>query len=417
MMRRAALLLLLLTGCSALPPEEAKEGPVSGVSHDAAQAEQADPDPAAFTASARFSVRWDRSLGARAVSTDRSSIPITHPGMVRWLTLNDFGGMGDDVLRPAVLNGAVYAANAGGLLLRLDPRNGDRVWRVSAGIVVTGGVGAGGGLILVGGEKGEVLAYDEAGKLVWKTTVTSEVLGQPQVADGIVVVRSGDGRIAGLDATDGKRKWLYEHSLPALVVRNSAGVTIKGDTIYAGYAGGKLAAIDLNNGNLRWEATLSEPRGNTELERISDITSPPQVDEDVVCAASYQGRVGCFSLKQGSLLWSKEMSSDKGLTLGGRYVYVTNASGEVFALDKMNGSSAWKCGQLAKRHTTAPAVYGKFLVVGEREGYLYAIRRADGALVARMGTDDSPLLTPPLMVGDGLLVQTHLGDLYLVTLD
>src|SRR4030065_617178 len=84
---------------------------------------------------------------------------------------------------------------------------------------------SGGGRVLVGSDKGDVLAYDENGKVLWKSKVPSEVLSVPQVADGVVMVRSGDGRIAGLSAADGKRLWLYERSTPAPGVRIHDGVS------------------------------------------------------------------------------------------------------------------------------------------------------------------------------------------------
>src|SRR3989304_1228204 len=129
---------------------------------------------------------------------------------------------------------------------------------------------------------------------------------ESQGADGMVMVRSGDGRIAGLNAADGKRLWLYERSTPALVVRTHAGVAIQRGVAYAGFAAGKLAAISIKDGSVLWETMVSQPRGNTELERISDITSDPVVDDEQVCAISFQGRIACFDAAQGSPLWNRD---------------------------------------------------------------------------------------------------------------
>jgi outer membrane protein assembly factor BamB len=333
---------------------------------------------------------------------------------VRWH--EDVGDMGDGVLIPALTQDAVYAANASGDLFRLQRANGNRVWRVDAGFAITGGVGAGDGLVLVGGEKGEVAAYGEDGKLRWKTVVSSEVLSAPQAADGLVVVRSGDGKIAALSEKDGKRQWVYEHPTPALIVRSYAGVTISNGVVYAGFAGGKLAAIALANGNVRWEASVSQPRGKTELERISDITSLPVVDDERVCAVSFQGRLGCFDALQGNALWNRELSSDQGLTIQHKSLYMTDAQGEVEALDKSSGSSLWKNSQLLRRQTSAPVALGNFVVVGDFEGYLHALNSANGALMARIDTDGKPIVSAPLEMDDGLLVQTQGGDLYSVSL-
>lgn len=417
-------LLMLLAGCSSsAPPTDNRSLTISPVEKAAAaetvaatNSEAAPADLGSFKPSAAFTVRWHRNIGDVGYSYDYSPVPIEHPGEVRWRASRDYGLMGNSILRPAVLDGAVYVANAKGKILRLKPDGGVQEWRVDTGITITGGLGAGAGLILAGGEKGEVLAYGEDGNLRWKTLVSSEVLGAPQVSDGIVVVRTGDGRITALNAADGKRKWQYEHATPALVVRSSAGVTIRNQTIFAGFAGGKLVAIDLASGNLKWESTLSVPSGHTELERISDITSAPEADADVVCAVSFQGQIGCFGLAQGDKLWNHDFSSDKGLELVGKTIYVADADGVMQAMDKTSGSSVWKNAQLAKRRTAAPQVLGDYLVAGDNEGYLYALKREDGSLAARIKTDGSPILGAPIGLDGGLLVQTRNGGLYSVTL-
>lgn len=401
MMRRALLLLLvLLSGCAS--------------SQKGGAATPLTPDK--FEQSAVFKVRWHRNIGVLGNAVDYSIAPLGNPADVRWRMLPDFGDMGNSSLQPALTADAIYASNAEGILVRLDRRNGKQNWRVACGFPVSGGVGVGSGLVLVGGEKGEVAAYGEDGKLRWKTLVSSEVLSVPQVAGGLVVVRSGDGRIAGLDASDGKRKWLYERITPALAVRSSADVTILNDTIYAGFAGGKLAAIDMSNGTVKWESKLSEPRGTTELERISDITSKVWVDSSSVCAVSFQGRVGCFDVAQGTPQWSRELSSDKGMLVQDGTLYVSTATGEVLAMDKTNGSSQWKNDLLAARRTSAAAALGDYVVVGDGRGMLFALKRSDGSLAARLETDGSAIVSAPIALDGGLLVSTHNGGLYSVEL-
>ncbi len=403
---RAALaaLLIVLAGCSSTktaPATSAAAGPAGLVD---------------FKAGAAFSVRWYRNIGDVGSAMDYSRALIGNPGDIRWRMKGDYGDMGHSFLQPAITKDAIYAANAEGKIVRLDRRSGAQAWRIDSGFTITAGIGLANGLVLVGGEKGQVAAYDQDGRLRWKSMVSSEVLGTPQFADGTIVVRSGDGRIAGLSAQDGKRQWLYERTMPALVVRSNAGVLIRRGTIFAGYAGGRLVALNLANGTVKWEAVLSEPRGNTELERISDITSQPQADGAAVCAVSFQGRIGCFDAAQGNLLWSKELSSDKGMTLRDANLYVSDAQGAILALDKSSGRSVWKNDQLFMRHTSVPLVLGDYLVMGDYEGYLHAMKRDDGSLTARRATDGSPIVSAPLELDGGLLVETYDGGLYSLTL-
>ncbi len=369
-------LLFVLGGCASTDesiPDWA------GVKGDAEPAKLVD-----FSATAKFEVRWH----------------------------SDASYQGTDLLQAALTKDAVYSASGNGSLTRLDRTTGNQVWRIQTGITVSGGVAGGDGLVLVGGDKGDVLAYDEDGKLRWKSLVSSEVLSVSQVADGIVMVRSGDGRIAGLNAADGKRVWMYERSTPALVVRSHAGVTIQRGVAYAGFAGGKLTAIRIKDGEVLWESQVSQPRGNTELERISDITSDPVVDDEQVCAIAFQGRIACFDPAQGSPLWNRDISSDKGMMLLRKYLYITDVSGSVIALDKTTGSTTWKNGQMSLRGITAPYALGNFVVVGDFEGYLHGLNREDGKFAARIKLNGGAIVAAPIELDDGLLVQTRSGELY-----
>ena len=328
----------------------------------------------------------------------------------RWHS--EVGDSGLNLLRPALTADAVYGASAKGDLVRLDRTSGKQVWHIETGITVSGGVGSGEGLVLIGSDKGDVLAYDENGKLRWKSKVPSEVLSVPQVAAGVVMVRSGDGRIAALDAADGKRLWLYERSTPALVVRSHAGITVQRGEAFAGFAGGKLVALKISDGSVLWEVAVSQPRGNTELERISDITSNPVVDDEQVCAIAFQGRVACYDVAQGSPLWNRDISSDKGMMLLRKYLYISDAKGSVIALDKTSGNTLWKSDQLSLRVITAPLVLEKLVVVGDYAGYLHGLNREDGSMAARIKLDGGAIRAEAIPLDNGLLVQTHGGDIY-----
>jgi outer membrane protein assembly factor BamB len=340
-----------------------------------------------FTPGAKLEVRWQHALGE--------------------------GGI--NVLTPGVTRVAVFGASRQ-YLYRFDRETGKQMWRIEPGFTLSGGVGSGEGLVLVGGDKGELAAYDETdGTLRWQTQVSSEVLSAPKISGGIVVVRTGNGRIAGLDAGDGKRLWLYERATPALSVRSHAGVVIHNGMVYAGFAAGRLVAIGLTKGVVIWEATVSQPKGNTELERISDITSLPAVDDRQACAIAFQGRLVCFDAIQGNTLWTRELSGDKGLALFGRYLYVTDADASVYALDSATGATLWKNDQQKNRRLTAPYPVDDYLVIGDFEGYLHVLSADDGNLLARRKTDGSPILSAPVLMGDGALVQTSDGELLVIS--
>ncbi len=322
------------------------------------------------------------------------------------------GSAGDYVFTPALLDGSVFAAGHDGNLARFDAESGKQLWQVGTGKKLSAGVGAGSGLVVVATRKGEVLAYDLNGKVLWESRVSSEVLSAPQAAEGLVVVRAADGQIYGLDARDGKRKWVYQRALPSLAIRSHAGVVVTRGGVFAGYAGGKLVALSLSNGVLGWEASVAQPRGATELERIADVTSQPVVDGGSICAVAYQGRVACFEIANGNLIWAREMSSVSGLSVDASLLYVSDIRGAVHALDKSSGASMWKQDKLLNRRLSAPAVIGKQVAVADLEGYLHFLSREDGSFAARAATDGSAIAAAPVLLGQNLLLQTRNGGLF-----
>ena len=317
------------------------------------------------------------------------------------------------IFSPALAGGSVYAAASDGSIARFEAASGKQVWRIRAGDELTGGVGADGAMVVVGSGKGEVIAFDSDGAALWKVQLSSEILAAPQIAEDLVVVRSADGRIFGLDAKAGRRKWFYQRATPALTVRSPAGVTIAKGVVYAGFAGGKLVAINLSSGTVRWEATVALPRGTTELERITDVIGLPVVAEREVCAVAYQGRVGCFDLANGQAVWGREMSSTSGLSLDARYVFVSDEKGAVHALDRAGGTSVWRQDKLYLRNLSAPLAYDRSIIVADIQGYVHVLARDSGALLGRAATDGSPVSANPVALpGGGFLVQTRNGGLY-----
>jgi outer membrane protein assembly factor BamB len=325
------------------------------------------------------------------------------------------GGAGDTVLFPAVVSDSIYAAGLEGKIARFSAETGKQQWNIDTGRKISGGVGADSSLVAVGTAKGEVLAFDAKGQPLWQARLSSEILSAPQVANEIVVVRTGDGRIFGLDARDGKRKWVYQRAMPALALRSNAGVVVTHGAVFAGFAGGKLVALNLATGNLGWEATVALPRGATELERVTDVSSLPVEDGRMICATAYQGRTACFDIASGNLLWARDVSSSAGLTMDDRYVYVSDTRGAIHALDKNSGASLWKQDKLLARQVTAPLALGRYIAVADVQGYVHLLAREDGSFAARIATDGSQIGATPVALNKGFLVQTRNGGLYALT--
>ena len=329
----------------------------------------------------------------------------------------DIGKSQNYMFTPALVGTNLIVAGGDGAIARVDAATGNQIWRIKAETELTAGVSSDGNMIVVGGAKGVILTYDMQGRPLWKAQASSEVLSSPAIGEGMVVVRSIDNRIVGLDAKTGEKKWTVQRIAPPLTLRNAPGMIVIGKDVVIAQPGGKLLTLALATGAPRWEAIVGEARGATELERVTDVGGTPVVFEQDVCAAAYQGRVGCFDISNGAPRWTKELSSDAGVSVDQRFVFAVDDKGAVSAFARDGGSSAWRNDKLGYRRLSTPVSYGRAVAVGDYEGYVHFLSREDGSFLARAATDGSAIVSPPLVAGSNLIFQTQSGTVTAIAVE
>ena len=313
---------------------------------------------------------------------------------------------------PAVAGDAVYAASHRGNLTKLDLRTGEKLWEVSVPDRLSIGPGSDGRTTAVVTTKGTVYAYDDTGKPIWNVSVGSEVLSEPVVAGGVVIIRALDNRFIGFDAQTGVRKWTYQRQQSALSLRVGYGMlAIGNEVIVTGFSGGRFGMIAIANGGLVWETPVSFPKGFSEIERLNDVTAKPSMEGEIICAVSYQGRVGCGQARTGNLLWFKDYSSFTGTAQSPSMVFSSNEKSHVTAFAVKDGSQVWENTQLTFRDVGEPMAVGRVLLVGDAQGYVHALSQANGEMLARIRHDSSPITAAPIAVNGLILVQSQGGKL------
>jgi outer membrane protein assembly factor BamB len=342
------------------------------------------PDPLPAVANdVRIVAAWNTSLGARS-------------------------GIG---FAPVAIGDSVWAAAQDGTVARISLDTGQPLWRVSVGKPLTAGVGTDGATTVVATRDGTVVALDEQGRTRWTAPANGEVVTAPAVADGVVLVRTTDNRVLAYEVDSGKRRWSFQRQNPPLVLRNSGGVAMIPGAAFIGMPGGRVVALALDNGAPRWDVPLAQPRGTTELERIADVVGSPLIIGRELCAATYQGRIGCIELANGSPVWLRDFSSAVGLDVDSRGVVAPDGDDVVHAFDR-GGVPTWQIKSYQRRRLSAPLIVGGLVALGDLEGNLLWLARADGKLAAVSRTDGKPIVAPPAAVGATLVVQTSGGGLY-----
>lgn len=287
-------------------------------------------------------------------------------------------------LVPALQGNILYVAGTDGTVSAVEPDTGKKVWRTSIGHQISGAVGAGDDIVLVGTPEGEVIALDAlTGDQVWTRQLSSEILAPPAVGLGVSVVRTIDGHVYGLSSEDGEKQWVFHRQVPPLTLRgNSAPLMVQGAVI-AGFANGKIVAADLINGTVLWDINVAEPSGRNEVERMIDIDATPVLVGSVLYVSAFQGAVTALALGSRRKLWSRDISSYTHVSADDENVYVADDNGVVSALDRLTGNTVWEQSGLLRRRLSGPTSLDSHVLVSDFEGYVHLLRKSDGKIVGR----------------------------------
>ena len=344
--------------------------------------------------------------------------PLTEyaPGVsaaIVWST--SIGSGSDSGFAPQVVGSDVYAAAVSGQVSKVDLDSGRVMWTANAGKKLTAGAGSDGNVTAVATLDGNVVAFDDTGKELWRSRSSSAVNVPPAVGAGVVVVRTSDYRLQAFDASTGDIRWSIQRPGPALSLKTSMQMRIVDGLLLAGMPNGRLMAINAANGALVWEGSISVSRGATDLERINDVVGAPQVVDPLLCGATYQGRVACFDVSQGGrLVWDRDFSAGTGVASDNHMIYAANGRDKLEAFALTDGQTIWTQDALRNRGLAPLAVVPQALAAGDREGYVHFLSRVDGTLLGRVSVGGGAIVSPLVGTTRGVLVQTGNGNLVLV---
>ena len=314
--------------------------------------------------------------------------------------------------RPVYSNGEIWVGDAEGRISVIDADSGDVLRRIDTELELSAGPSVYGSRVLVGSFDGTVTALNrETGNRLWTAELSSEVLSYPVLHDGIVIARSLDGRTFGFDANDGRREWIQDKSVPLLTLRGQSDPLPRAGQVFIGHDNGQVTGIRVSDGQVQWEARVSEGEGRTELDRMADVDGPMAIVGTDLYVATFHGRVASLAIEAGRLLWVRDIASSAGLSLQRTDIAVTDRDNTVHVIDRRNGSTIWTDDRLVNRGLSRPVFFGSYVVVADAEGYLHWYDRDSGEFAARARTTRSAPAAAPLVIGDTLYLLDVDGTL------
>ncbi|MFM7698780.1 MAG: PQQ-binding-like beta-propeller repeat protein, partial [Limnohabitans sp.] len=307
-------------------------------------------------------------------------------------------------------NDKVAIAGSEGMVAVVHTDSGKLVWKQNMGARLLSGAGFNGEQLAVVTVANELVVLNE-GKELWRKRLRAQSYTNPLVAGGRVFVLLADRSVAAFDALTGQILWTQQRPGEPLVLKQNGVLLPFQNTLIAGL-GGRLVAINPDNGQIVWDVAMANPRGVNDLERLVDLVATASRVNNTVCVRAFQAQVGCVDVTRGALLWNRATVGVQGVDGDAKLLVGSESNGVVRAWSRTAGERTWDTDRLKYRELTSPLLTDKGVVLGDEGGWLYVLSASDGSLLNRIKASSSGFASAPTSLANGkFVILTRNGQL------
>ncbi len=321
-------------------------------------------------------------------------------GKIKWRFLASSPVM----TNPVVADGVVYFGDRNGTFYAIDVNGGKRIWEKNLQLTKDGFTYSSPVIlkdrVITSTQAGILLAFArKGGSILWKRELGKEVYSSMKYGDGKVLFGCKDFKFHAIDPATGKDVWVHE---TGNIIGSTCAITRGGKVVFLGHDK-IIYVLDIKTGkalksyNLGYRSTGTPALAFgciymcTTGRRFTcfDLLSG-QVRWISECLTSYQQGIGvwkdrvvvhigkylmCFNAQTGVPIWRTIIKGrgDVSPAVGTKYIYMSDASGHVYALNAETGEIVWEV-YTAKGSASSPSLVDGVLYVGDGEGHLNAIQ-------------------------------------------
>ena len=196
------------------------------------------------------------------------------------------------------------------------------------------------------------LQVGESLRMAWRADIGEgggyrrKITAQPVIAGGRVFTMDSDAVVTGYDVTNGGRIWRVDTQAKGDRSSNvGGGISVDGDTLYAGTGRAEVLAMEVATGKIRWRKAVSTP-----------VRAAPTIADGRAFVLTLDNQLQALAIDDGRRLWSFQATQVDTGVLGlpapayaDGLVVAGFASGDLVALRASTGSVAWSDSLAAAR--------------------------------------------------------------------
>lgn len=321
-------------------------------------------------------------------------------------------------LLPYFGGGRAYMIALDGNVAALDLSSGRRAWSVKHDYRVSAGIGFGDGVLVFATADGEIVGISSHdGAQFWQHSTGQLIISPPLVTDGKAYARTIDGRLIALDANTGAELWSADFYQPNFTVRDTTELFAWNNSIVIGNASGRVIATDAVDGITNWQISTGDSARSAD-ERLENVNVDAVIVGNAMYAVSVPSNIVAYDLIGQRVLWTRNMSTGNRIYASSLAVVGYSEDSEVFALNRLDGTTVWRQGALRHRGVADIEIVGERMIVADKMGVLHVLSLIDGAILGRSVLRGQRVLTRGLhVIGDDLYVSLASGRLLAFALE
>lgn len=271
---------------------------------------------------------------------------------------------------PVVIGDVALEPSSSGSLLAVSLNDGEVIWKQDLGGPVRSSPLVSGSHLIVAVDDQVVIVDISDGTVLDRFPLGASTGSSPALSDRTVVIGDSDNEVIGLDRTHGSRLWAHDFGpSPEDVYRVADGVVatpaIAKGVVYVGSVNGRMAALAVPDGSVKWQVTLDGP-----------VYASAAVGDAVFVTTAAGDAVG-LDPETGQEVWATNLggASYSSPTLASQELLVTTEAGIVFGLDPVDGAIMWQArvGVNGDYMASTPTLVSGVVVVGSNDGRVVAL--------------------------------------------
>ncbi len=392
------LLLFVLSGCSSTPPQPALDTQNLG-----SDGKTGDSAMGAMTEAPTPTTK------PSAKKTEANSGVLAVP---RWAISDGplyYELSPQERTRPIIVGDILYFTNSTGKVTALHRTEGYVLWSMTipSHATVDGAFSYARAKLYVGDNQGNLYALNSRdGSVAWTFKGQSEWLSPPVVAHERVLAGTSSDELYALDEETGKEIWHFSRrGDEKMTIRGTSTPAVFGTEVFYGFSDGSLVALTIGKGKLLWTQRLRSH------DRFYDIDMRPEVDQNRVIAATFDGNLYSLDRLTGETKWVFRVGSYGGFLVENDRLYFSGLNGSFYCLDKNNGEVIWKTPFQGGVGST-PVRAGKYLIITTSSDPVYVLDSETGKVVATKGLGSGSLAAAEAQPDGWFYVMSNFGNLY-----